>query len=373
MKIAKKAAVVLCAGLMLISPGVVSRQVFGEFPATLTVKAAVTTHDISQGNVTISDSGEHIITGDTTEHKVIISSGCSPTIKIRDLTIDLSAHSGSVGEWIPIDFSSAGECKLIIEGTNIINGGYNCPGIKTGSSKLTIDGTGTLEIEGGHSWPGIGSNGNCNLVIDGGTIRAYGGRYAAGIGGSWGCPGGTVVVNGGSVFAMGGEVSSGIGGGYQSTEGVTFTINGGTVTAYGQLDDEHDIYGTKNLNGGIVNGVNYTPLSSYTVTIPATVTLGESVDIKVSDVVLGNYKAIEVKLLEASGKNNTFTLSCDGREIPYDIKMNDENGTKVNVGDKILSATGDKSVKLYFTKPAEVPEYPGNYTGTLRFVFTKTQ
>lgn len=364
MKIAKKAAAVLCAGLMLISPGVVSHQAFGEFPATLTVKAAATEHNISKGNVTINDSEEHIITGSTTEYKVIISGG-SPTIRIRNLTIDLSDH-GYNQSWRPIDFSSAGgECKLIIEGDNIIKGNGDCPGIMTGSKKLTIDGTGTLKVYGGKAWPGIGAQGgSCNLVIDGGTIEAYGGYRGAGIGGSWSNPGGTVVVNGGKVTAVGGEEASGIGGGYGSSGG-TFTINGGEVTAKGNGAD--DVTGEKKINSGIFNGEDFTP-ASFTVTIPSTVKLGESVDIKLGDVVVGKDRAIDVKLIKASGKNNTLALSVNGEEIPYAIKKNDENGDEVKVGETVLLATENSNVKLYFTEPTTVPKYTGNYTGTVTFM-----
>ncbi len=430
MKIAKKAVVVLCAGLLLISPGVVSHQAFGEFPATLTVKAAATEHDISQGNITITDSGEHIITGTTTTNKITIEGG-TPTVTVKNVNITLNqgcpltVHSSDFtliiegentfksGNCAGIDVAGGRQITIKenenVKGTLNATGGNNCSGIGgggwgSGGTIIILSGTinanggsngsgigggqyakggdvivrgGTVTATGGGSGAGIGGGGDGGdggtFTIYGGTVTATGGGSAAGIGGGNGGAGGTVLVNGGTVTATGGNNGAGIGGGSGSAGG-DFTINKGNVTATAGSNSEDIGHGSGNsksgtaaYNGGTVNNVSYTP-SSYTVTIPAAVELGESVDIEVSDVVLGDYKAVDVKLIKASGTGNTLALSVNGEEIPYAIKKNGENGDEVNVGDTILSATEDSSVKLYFTKPTTTPKYTGNYTGTVTFV-----
>ena len=493
MKIAKKAAVVLCASLMLISSGVVSQQAYEEFPATLTVNAAATEHNISEGNVIINDSGEHIITGETATNTITIEGG-TPTVTVKDVNITLS-------EGCPLTVHST-DFTLIIEGENTFKSGSKGAGIDVAEgNKITIkenEGVdGTLNATGADSYPGIGGGkvDGGTIIIEGGTVTANGGRYGAGIGGGYYGGGGEVIVNGGTVTATGGHDAAGIGGGNWSDGGGTFTIydgtvtatgghsgagigggyfsgggevivnggtvnanggqngagigggyhgNGGTVTIYGGTvnanggtsaagigggyngkggtvlvnkgtvtatggDDgagigggwcgnggnftinngnvtatagkngKEDIgggngistSGTATYNGGIVNDVDYNPPPGYTVTIPSTVTLGGSIKIEVSDVVLGDYKSVNVDLFKASGTGNTLALSCDGKEITYAIKKDDATtGEPVNVGDTVLSATENSSVTLYFTEPTKAPEYAGDYTGTVTFKFS---
>ena len=237
MKIAKKAAVVFCAGLLLISPGVVFQQAYEGFPATLTVNAAATEHDISQGNVTITDSGEYIITGTTTKNTITIEGG-NPTVTVKDVSIDLS---GSNVSGSPLTVNST-DFTLIIEGENTFKSGSKGAGIGVaGGNKITIkenEGVaGTLNATGANQYSGIGGGGGTGgdggtIIIESGTVTATGGEYGAGIGGGWYSGGGEVIVKGGTVTATGGEYGAGIGGGH-SGGGGTFTIYDGTVTATG--------------------------------------------------------------------------------------------------------------------------------------------
>ena len=463
MKIAKKAAVVLCASLMLISSGVVSQQAYEEFPATLTVNAAATEHNISEGNVIINDSGEHIITGETATNTITIEGG-TPTVTVKDVNITLS-------EGCPLTVHST-DFTLIIEGENTFKSGSKGAGIDVAEgNKITIkenEGVdGTLNATGADSYPGIGGGkvDGGTIIIEGGTVTANGGRYGAGIGGGYYGGGGEVIVNGGTVTATGGHDAAGIGGGNWSDGGGTFTIydgtvtatgghsgagigggyfsgggevivnggtvnanggqngagigggyhgNGGTVTIYGGTVNANGgtsaagIGGGYNGKGGTVlvnkgtvtatggddgagigggwcgNGGNFTInngnvtatvfedcVALENITIPSTVTLGGSIKIEVSDVVLGDYKSVNVDLFKASGTGNTLALSCDGKEITYAIKKDDATtGEPVNVRDTVLSATENSSVTLYFTEPTKAPEYAGDYTGTVTFKFS---
>lgn len=216
--------------------------------------------DISGGNITItstgyriggsaevSHTGEYIITGSTTENKVIVQSG-SHTITIRNLNIDF-ADKGYSQNYRPVDFENADACILIIEGSNTLKGGGDCPAINVpNGKKLAIEGTGTLYAYGGDAWPAIGrlsGNGNVGtgyIEINSGTIFAYGGANAAGIGSSATYPNGTVIINGGTITAIGGENGAGIGGGKGNSwhpnggSGGIIKINGGTVIAQGGVN-----------------------------------------------------------------------------------------------------------------------------------------
>ncbi|WP_244927674.1 hypothetical protein [Nocardioides sp. W7] len=147
-------------------------------------------------------------------------SGCTgaPTIALGDsftepeaslvvacnATLDLSGRSLSVNS---VDIS-AGR-TLTIRAT----GGGSLSAVSTTDGVAGINTTGAT------------------LVVDAGTIVARGGYEAAGIGGGDREPGGTTTINGGTVTATG-NVGSGIGGGDRGDSG-TITITGGSVEARG--------------------------------------------------------------------------------------------------------------------------------------------
>ena len=114
--------------------------------------------------------------------------------------------------------------------------------------------------------------------------------------------------------------------------------------------------------------VNYSVDPTYTVTIPATVALGNSAEIKAEDVVVAKGSQVVVKLSGTSEKDGAFKVkSAEGAELTYAVK----NGEKaVAVGDAVLSvnpeiaATG--SATLTFVSPTSI-QYAGEYAGTVNF------
>ena len=158
--------------------------------------------------------------------------------------------------------SCIGDATIELVGTNSIRGFYYAPGISVPyGSTLTIDGTDDDYLTASASgWGGAGIGGGYNqtyfgnIIINGGNITATGNVYCYGIGGmrSYGLAG-YITINGGNVTANGGNEGGGIGG-----RGVSsITINGGIVTAYGPWAgigaSLSDNIGDITINGGVVN------------------------------------------------------------------------------------------------------------------------
>lgn len=119
----------------------------------------------------------------------------------------------------------------------------------------------------------------------------------------------------------------------------------------------------------IVANADYSPSDSdFAVTIPVSVQLGNTAEIKFSDVNLSNGEHISISLSGASGTGNTLALSgAEGKEISYSIKQNDENGAEITIGEEFFTTTKDSTVSLYFTEPENLPAYSGEYNGTVTF------
>lgn len=120
--------------------------------------------------------------------------------------------------------------------------------------------------------------------------------------------------------------------------------------------------------------VTYTVNPSYTVTIPANVTLGGgNVNVAASNVVIPKGKQMVVKLTGASGANNTFKVTtAEGAELDYAVSMvgTDDTKTPVSIGAEILIVNPDDSAsgsaQLLFSQPTSVT-YAGTYTGIVTF------
>ena len=110
--------------------------------------------------------------------------------------------------------------------------------------------------------------------------------------------------------------------------------------------------------------VTYQVDPTYTVTIPATVALGETATIKAENVIVAKGKQVEVTLTNANG----FTVATpQGAELGYTVKNGE---TVVNEGDTVLIVNPDGGktgeTTLTFTTP-ETVKFAGDYTGTLTF------
>ncbi len=107
---------------------------------------------------------------------------------------------------------------------------------------------------------------------------------------------------------------------------------------------------------------------AYTVTIPATVELGQTATISAENVVVAYGSQVEVSLTGTSGASNAFTLtSTEGATIDYTVKNGE---TLVNVGDTVLTVdpatAASGNVTLSFTEP-DSTKFSGDYIGNVTF------
>lgn len=110
--------------------------------------------------------------------------------------------------------------------------------------------------------------------------------------------------------------------------------------------------------------VEYNVDPTYTVTIPATVSLGETATIKAENVVVTKGKQVEVALTNA---NDFKVATPEGAELTYTVKNGE---AEVAEGDTVLAVnpadgtTGE--ITLTFVAPTTI-QYAGKYEGTVTF------
>ena len=111
--------------------------------------------------------------------------------------------------------------------------------------------------------------------------------------------------------------------------------------------------------------VTYQVVPTFTVTIPATVALGETATIKAENVVVAKGKQVEVTLTNA---NDFKVTTPQGAELSYTVTKDE---TAVNVGDTVLTVNPDNGktgeTTLTFSNPTETAKFAGDYTGTITF------
>lgn len=119
--------------------------------------------------------------------------------------------------------------------------------------------------------------------------------------------------------------------------------------------------------------ITYSVAPMYTVTIPASVTLGNDATVSASGIKVAKGSQVVVKISGTSEAGNAFKVKTgEGAELAYTVK----NGTKaIGVGDAILTVNPDSatdgsgasgSATLTFTLDDTI-KYAGIYTGTVTF------
>ena len=108
---------------------------------------------------------------------------------------------------------------------------------------------------------------------------------------------------------------------------------------------------------------------TFTVTIPATVALGNQITISAENVRVNKGSQVVVSIADALGAGNAFTMtSTAGDSFTYTITA---DNNVISSGEAVLTVNPDTahrgSVVLNFEKP-EVAIYSGTYTG--RVIFT---
>ena len=225
-------------------------------------------------------------------------------------------------------------------------------GVEDGKS-LTIyaqtKGSGTLNATGGASCAGIGGGDHRtggNITINGGTVNATGGAGCAGVGGGYSSEGGNITINGGTVNATGGAAASGIGLGIGTYgESCTIIINGGIVNAVAgadHADRKRTVYGIScnwsnpsvgsiKINGGTVTAIG--DLNGKGNGFSKAPTMGSSVLWKVSQGLDGNALA-GVEKTKVS--DSTYT---SGRAVKVEACENHEADSDTSGTDNTHSGT----------------------------------
>ena len=107
---------------------------------------------------------------------------------------------------------------------------------------------------------------------------------------------------------------------------------------------------------------------TFTVTIPATVELGQQITVTAENVRVNKGSEVVVSIQDASGVGNAFTMtSTEGYSFAYYVT---QNGTAISSGTDVLVVNPDTAsagqTALTFEKP-RTAIYAGNYTGTVIF------
>ena len=114
---------------------------------------------------------------------------------------------------------------------------------------------------------------------------------------------------------------------------------------------------------------------SYTVTIPATVTLGNTVTITAEGVILPTDKQLKVAVSTTDNKfevaqvdkNNTVVDRCEYTVTNKGDTPNNLNGTPVTPGATVLTAENGKNKTVFLQFNAPATTYSGEYKGTVNF------
>lgn len=184
------------------------------------------------------------LTGTMTEHhKISIEDGA--TVTLHDVNINLYSYSDNKHQYPGIEL--LGDAKLILSGNNVVSTHHsNYAAIFVPNSKTitidAVDNTASLELNAadsssyhayGSCGAGIGANDTTpcgNIIIEKGIINAYTCHGAGiGAGGFYDADCGSITINGGTITSYG-DAGGGIGGTDTASAG-NITINGGNVTA----------------------------------------------------------------------------------------------------------------------------------------------
>ena len=138
-----------------------------------------------------------------------------------------------------------------------------------------------------------------------------------------------------------------------------------TTTAFADAQNSQTI-GPENTTRPDMS-VTYTVDPAYTVTIPASVTLGNTAIVSASDVKIGKNQTLKVTLSGTSEDDNTFKVKAGDETLTYTVT---KGNTNITVGSEVLSVNTETSgdalkAELSFSKPNAT--YAGTYQGTVTF------
>ena len=337
--------------------------------ATITAKDMTAT-----GNLSIAGS---IVNTDDKETQGSI--WAFENLNISSSTINLNADNSGL----------SGDEKLTITESTITTAEGKCSSIESSGAIEIVDSEVTVAEEG--------ISANDSLTISNSTVTATGTNFGIAV------MGGDMSVSGSStVTATSTNFGIAVMGGMSVSDSSTVTATGGEL-ALCTMDDEgnpvplvptftgdFDVYAGEAAPGELVTSpttstynskyvkiapaepeaetksttITYQVDPTFTVTIPATVALGETATIKAENVIVAKGKQVEVTLTNA---NDFKVTTPQGASLTYTVKNGE---TTVNEGDTVLTVNPDNGktgeTTLTFTTP-ETVKFAGDYTGTVTF------
>jgi len=110
---------------------------------------------------------------------------------------------------------------------------------------------------------------------------------------------------------------------------------------------------------------------TFTVTIPATVTLGNEITVTAENVRVNKGSQVVVSVADVSGEKKPFTMtSAEGYDFTYTITV---DGTPIASGADVLTVNPDTAgagtAVLKFERPKRAI-YAGKYSGSVMFTIT---
>ena len=207
------------------------------FGSAQTALAAVIPHDISEGNLEISQTTDdtYEVTGSTTTYSIIVKDWVATHIVLNNVKIETTDKSAmDIGSNANVILKLKDES--IFTATDSSKAGIN---VANGTLTITGDSESSLKVTAGDptgAGAGIGSDSSENfsgtIVIEGGNVEAISGYNGAGIGsGLDGEMSGTITISGGTVIATSDDDGAGIGSGEDGKMSGTINISDGTVIA----------------------------------------------------------------------------------------------------------------------------------------------
>ena len=313
--------------------------------ATITAKDMTAT-----GNLSIAGS---IVNTDDKETQGSI--WAFENLNISSSTINLNADNSGL----------SGDEKLTITESTITTAEGKCSSIESSGAIEIVDSEVTVAEEG--------ISANDSLTISNSTVTATGTNFGIAV------MGGMSVSDSSTVTATGGELAL-----------CTMDDEGNPVPLVPTFTGDFDVYAGEAAPGELVTSpttstynskyvkiapaepeaetksttITYQVDPTFTVTIPATVALGETATIKAENVIVAKGKQVEVTLTNA---NDFKVTTPQGASLTYTVKNGE---TTVNEGDTVLTVNPDNGktgeTTLTFTTP-ETVKFAGDYTGTVTF------
>ena len=322
----------------------------------------ITEFNINEGSVSITTSGNYLITGNgvATSNKITVDAagsneGSPVNITIRNVNIENDGYSNP-------PFSITGYVNLTVERENNFtskdNGSAAIKVAENNTLVITEQSSGRLKTAGENGIGGGDGRNGGTITINGGTVTATG-TWGAGIGGAMLGNGGIITINGGTVTAISSQ-GHGIGGGDRGSAGTFSTGTGGH--AFIIASSIGDQSGKGSWGGAIITGNSGEVYGNPTLETKAVIPDGKTLTVPMGQTLT----LASGKLLAVDGTlTNNGTITGGGTVLQVGSATID--GSSVTTSETGYKAIYDSNYETSRT----VTDYVKNNTATDNAVFIR--